>query len=51
VGTQREVVSREFARLAALGLIARTGRDLLITAVSALTAEIERQGGDPSLSE
>ena len=51
VGTQREVVSREFARLSALGLIARTGKDVVIAAVSALAAEIERQGGDASLSE
>jgi hypothetical protein len=37
--------------LSALGLIARTGKDVVIAAVSALAAEIERQGGDASLSE
>lgn len=51
VGTQREVVTREFARLKTLGLITRSGKDLVVEAVSALVAEIERQGGDASLSE
>lgn len=49
VGTQREVVTREFARLEGLGLISRRGRDLEVNAISQLVEEIERHGGDAAL--
>lgn len=41
IGATREAVSREFSRLAGLGLVERRGRDLVIHDVDALAASVE----------
>lgn len=46
VGTQREAVSREFGRLAKIGLVRRQGADLVIPDIDALRAHWAEGQGD-----
>ena len=46
VSSQREPVTREINRLAGLNIVSQTGRTLTILDMAALTAEIDRIGGD-----